>query len=364
MHYIGNKWVEGRGGRFSSKNPATGEVLWEGAAGVEVETAETMERAKAAFPAWSRTPLEKRMEYLLKFKEELQNAENSLAVTISKETGKPLWESHEEVTAMIGKIPTSIEAYGKRASTTEEKIDSRKMFTYHKPHGVCVVLAPFNFPGHLPNGHIIPALLAGNCVVLKSSHYTPLVAEGVFKCWEKVNLPEGVLQLIQGDERTGHYLVTDPKLDGLFFTGSYKTGNELHRLLPPYKIKALEMGGNNPIVVNEVSDLEAAAYLIIQSAFLSAGQRCSCARRLIVVENKQNLHLISLLAYMIQSIRIGGYSDSPEPFMGPLISMESRERLLFAQATLGTCGGKSLAEMLPLSTHAPFITCGLMDVTD
>ncbi len=133
------------------------------------------------------------------------------------------------------------------------------------------MFGPFNFPGHLPNGHIVPALLAGNVVIFKGSELTPHVSEAMIRLWE--GLPQGVIQLLQGGGDVGHHIVTHPQLDGLFFTGSYATGCLINQSLSahPEKILALEMGGNNPLIVSAISDLESAAYLTIQSAFLTSG---------------------------------------------------------------------------------------------
>lgn len=235
----------------------------------------------------------------------------------------------------------------------------------HRPHGVVAVFGPFNFPGHLPNGHIVPALLAGNTVVFKPSELTPLVAQKTVACWQAAGLPPGVINLIQGGRETGSSLAAHPAIDGLFFTGSPATGKALHRQFAgqPGKILALEMGGNNPLVVYGVSDLEAAAYHTIQSAFLSAGQRCTCARRLIVPEGAEGDRYIERLCQMMGTLRIGPYTDCPEPFMGPMINNQAAERLLDTQASLVAKGGKALVPMRRLKEGLPFLSPGLMEVT-
>ncbi len=314
--------------------------------------------ARTAFLKWGRMPYEERVEFLRTYEKNLQAHKTELIETISRETGKPLWESTQEVGAMIGKIEIAIEAIQERCP--EKKIGDT-LYTHHKPHGVVAVFGPFNFPGHLPNGHIVPALLAGNTVVFKPSEYTPLVAQKMVQCMD--HFPEGVVNLVQGGADTGQSLANHPKIDGLFFTGSHNVGSLLSEAFrkQPGKILALEMGGNNPLIVSEPGDLEAAAFQTILSAYISAGQRCSCARRLIVRDQEESF--LKVLIEMIASIRVGPYTDKPEPFMGPVIDNKSAEHLLKAQAALKAQGGKSLIEMRRISEKLPLLTPGLMDVT-
>ncbi len=359
-NYIDGKWSPGRGDTLISTNPATNEVNWEGFKASQEEVAEAVAAARTAFLKWGRIPLEERISYLRQYETALRDKKPELVEAISKETGKPLWESAQEVSAMITKVEISINAYNERCPN--KKI-TETLYTHHKPHGVVAVFGPFNFPGHLPNGHIVPALLAGNCVVYKCSEETPLVGQTVLSCME--HFPEGVINLLQGDASTGHFLAVHPKIDGLFFTGSHKVGALLMEAFEhhPDKILALEMGGNNPLVMCDATDLSAAAYVTIQSAYLTAGQRCSCARRLIVLEGKEGDAFLDILTEMASTIQVGPYTSDPEPFMGPLINMNIVERLLNAQATYGTEGGECLVEMKPLTEGLPFLTPGLMDVT-
>lgn len=364
-HYIDNKWTEGYGEEFISSNPASGMLNWSGREATDQEVQAAIESAASAFPTWSSLSFEKRWSYLKSFEESLIKQKEIVAEAISLETGKPWWESLSEVDSMIHKISITRQAYLERCVERKTTLEEGTLLTYHRPHGIVAILGPFNFPGHLPNGHIVPALLAGNTVVFKSSEFTPLVAEKMIQCWHAAGLPRGVINLLQGGPSTGRHLVSNPLLNGIFFTGNPKTGLLLLEqfALQPEKILALEMGGNNPLVVSDVSDLEAAAYLTIQSAYLSSGQRCSCARRLIVIEGKEGEEFLKALTHMVQTIRIGSYKDRPEPFMGPVIHTQSMESLLSTQAVLGSQGGIPLVEMRPLKEGTSFLSPGLMDVT-
>jgi succinylglutamic semialdehyde dehydrogenase len=301
--------------------------------------------ARAALEPWAEMPVARRIAYLEAFAEQLRQNKAALLEIISEETGKPRWESATEVDAMIGKVALSIRANDERRRPTETVTAGVTAATRYKPHGVVAVLGPFNFPGHLPNGHIVPALLAGNTVVFKPSEHTPRTARRMVELWRAAGLPDGVLQLIEGGPDVGRALVADREIDGVFFTGSYEVGRAISRALAdtPGKTAALEMGGNNPLVVHRVADLQAAAYLTIQSAYLSAGQRCSCARRLIVVDSIEADKFLDTLLAMIGRIRVGLHTDDPEPFMGRLISVAAVAKL-FAQI-------KALGDDIPLAEH-------------
>ncbi|MEI8365240.1 MAG: succinylglutamate-semialdehyde dehydrogenase [Parachlamydiaceae bacterium] len=364
-HFIGGKWISGTGPLFQSINPATEEVVWEGNEADELEVDEAVKAARRAFTDWSQQEVESRIHHLKTFRDILTKEKATLADTISKENGKTLWESVIEVTSMIGKVDISIDAYHIRCPDVHKAQPSGMLTTKHRPHGVISVLSPFNFPGHMPNSHIIPALLAGNTIVLKPSEVTPLTAELTVKYWEESGLPQGVINLVQGGRATGVALSQHPDIDGLLFTGSWATGSQLAELMgkTPNKILALEMGGNNALVIGRISDLKTAAYLTIQSAFLSAGQRCTCARRLIVPEGPQGDRFLQTLVAMTKTLKIGPYTDKPEPFMGPVINKQTASRLLAAQKELISLGGIPILPLFQLDQGPAFLSPGIIDMT-
>ncbi len=363
--YINGQWVVGHGLRFKSTNPATQEVLWEGKSASNKDVEHAVAVAKKAFLPWSMLSMEKRNGYLETFARLLSQKKDEFAIFISQETGKPYWESLTEVDAMVNKVNISFKAFQERCGAVEATMGSATRHTRFKPYGVVAVLGPFNLPGHLPNGHIIPALLAGNTVVFKPSELTPYVGQRKMEIWQEVGLPPGVLNLVQGGKDTGTSLINHSDIDGIFFTGSAETGKAIHKKFAghPEKILALEMGGNNPFIVWEVNDFDAAAYLTVQSAFITAGQRCTCARRLIVESNKNGENFLTRLLVLTQKIRIGAFTERPEPFMGPVISKGAAKRLLAEQERLVKQGGKTLLDMTPVNGHPVFLTPGIIDVT-
>ena len=346
-----------------SINPATNETLWEGQRAGKAEVDAAVNLASRTVPSWSRSSLSEREAVVRRFGELLEKNKDQIALTISQEMGKPLWESKSEVGAMIGKVETSIAAQKERCPEKIADSDQLRSCTRHKPLGVCAVFGPYNFPGHLPNGHIIPALLAGNTVVLKPSELTPLASEKIIDLWREAGLPEGVVNLVQGDAETGQLLAGHPLINALFFTGSWRTGKILAKQFGshPDKLLALEMGGNNPLVLGEIKDVEAAAYALIQSAYLTSGQRCTCARRLIIQEKHQTV--MDRLLEWIPKLKLGPYDSSPEPFMGPVVSDQAAEGILKAQSELIDRGATPLLSCTRTSSEIPLITPGLLDVT-
>lgn len=364
--FIDGQWLDGHGPLVESIQPVTGDVVWEGKSANAADVDAAIRAARGAFPAWRRKTFDERKAIVEAFGKQLEAHKEDLARMIGEETGKPLWESRTEVAAMMGKIAISEKAYHDRTGLTESDIAAGHAVLRHRPHGVVGVFGPYNFPGHLPNGHIVPALLAGNTVVFKPSEIAPGVAELTLRLWQKVGLPEGVINLVQGEKDTGVALASHPGIDGLFFTGSSNVGHLLHQQFggQPEKILALEMGGNNPLIVQDVEDLDGAVHHTIQSAFLSAGQRCTCARRLLVPEGEAGDRFIKRVAEVAAQIQVGHFDAEPQPFMGSVVSNAAADALLNAQASLLEKGGKSLLEMTRVKEGTALLSPGIVDVTD
>ncbi len=363
MLFIDGQWRPGGGPRLQSFNPCTQVPIWTGNTADESDVSQAIESARKSLPDWANAGFDDRTKFVKTFQSVLKDNQQSLAEVIAIETGKPMWESLTEVNAMAGKIDLSIDAFHKRTGETTKNLNGVVSRVKHKPHGVIAVFGPYNFPGHLPNGHIVPALLAGNTVAFKPSELTPLVAEKTIEFWQQAGLPAGVINLLQGEKETGVALANHGDINGIFFTGSSATGTILQRQhVSSGKILALEMGGNNPLVVDQVQNLDAAVYHIIQSAYLTAGQRCTCARRLIVPEDANDL--IERLRHAIGKIVVDHPRATPAPFMGPVISNQAADALIHVQHQLQQSGGNVLVPMQRLQNDRPFLTPGFIDVTE
>ncbi|WP_249554839.1 MULTISPECIES: succinylglutamate-semialdehyde dehydrogenase [Shewanella] len=364
-HFIKGQWHAGKGHDVTSSNPANGEIIWRGQTATADQVNAAVDAAREAQFDWFMLGFDARLKIVEAYRSQLEANKAELAETIAQETGKPQWETATEVAAMIGKIGLSATAYNKRTGTEANDTPAGRAVLRHKPHGVVAVFGPYNFPGHLPNGHIVPALLAGNTVVFKPSELTPKVAELMVSLWEKAGLPAGVINLVQGEVDTGKALASHQQLDGLFFTGSSRTGHLLHQQYAghPGKILALEMGGNNPLIIKGVADIKAAVHDILQSAYISSGQRCTCARRLYVEQGEQGDALVAKLVEAVKQIKVGPWNAQPQPFMGSMISEGAAKGMVAAQANLLSLGGVSLVELTHLQAGTGLVSPGLIDVT-
>ncbi|MFN3553580.1 MAG: succinylglutamate-semialdehyde dehydrogenase [Novosphingobium meiothermophilum] len=346
-----------------SFEPATGAEIWRGKTG---DVDDVVARARRAWPAWAAQPLATRIELVRRFANEVRKDAEKLATMIARETGKPMWEARTEVESVVNKVEISIRAYAER--TAQRKLDSALQGTAalrHKPHGVLAVLGPYNFPAHLPNGHIVPALIAGNAVIFKPSEKTPATGELLAQCFHRAGISAAVVQVLIGGPQEGQALVAHDGIDGVLFTGSAHVGIAINRKLAanPGKIVALEMGGNNPIVVWDTPKIEDAATLIVQSAFTSAGQRCSAARRMIV---KSSLYdaIVGEVKRLADRIIVGAPFDEPAPFMGPVIDNRTADGLTESFVYLLSSGGRPIKHMVRLQPGLPFLSPAIIDVTD
>ncbi len=364
MQYINGLWVDSGSHSFVSTNPATGKTLWQGKAADGTQVGEAVSAARAAFPQWAALGYEARYALVDKFKSLILGAQDELALAIANETGKAMWDAKSEVAAVVAKLTYASEAYAERTGTKSRTSPVGTAVVRHRPHGVMAVYGPYNFPAHLPNGHIMPALLAGNTIVFKPSEQTPMVAEWMVKQWDAAGLPAGVLNLIQGERETGMALA-NAAVDGILFTGSSATGKAIHAQLAgrPEVMLALEMGGNNPLIISKVSDIKAAVLETILSAFTGTGQRCTCARRLVLPKWDGRDAFLAKLTQVSASLVIGAHDETPAPFMGPVISMREANRLLEAQMTLEKLGGKVLLRMRQLREGLPFLSPAIIDMT-
>ncbi len=362
--FIDGQWVDGMGQQWVRHSPVDDQIVWRGTWAETQQVELAIQSGCGAFEAWAQLTLEERIQFCRKFADIVSKDKEELARLIAMETGKPLWEARTEVVTVIGKVANSIDAIQQRRSTVTESNAESVVATRYRPHGVMLVLGPYNLPAHLPGAHIVPALLAGNTIVFKPSEQSPGVGQWLVAAWEKAGLPKGVMNLLHGNSEVAIAAASSDSVAGVLFTGSYLAGASLHRLLAgkPEKVLALEMGGNNPLVVHNTSDYFAAARTIILSAFITSGQRCTCARRLIVSGKDTYQRLVDQLAELIPKIRVGHPLDEPQPFMGPMIHSLAADRMLDAQRELIAKGGTAIVEMRRLDLCAALLSPGLIAV--
>ncbi len=361
-NYIGGHWVDGNGEPLVRQSPSEDQLVCEGHMASPSQVDSAIDAALSAFPQWAEASLDSRMAIARRFAELLTERKEELATLISKEVGKPLWESRTEVVAAAGKVANSIDAILKRRWTTTEQAGAYVAVTRFRPYGAFAVLGPFNLPAHLPGAHIVPALLAGNTLVFKPSELSPAVGQWLVQAWEASGLPKGVLNLVHGGADVAQHAVHHDGISGALFTGSHRVGVALHRAFAgkPNKVLALEMGGNNPLVVHRCSDLRRAAITVIHSAFITSGQRCTCARRLIVVGRSMYDSLLTILREMMPRIRVGDPMGDRQPFMGYVIHRHAADQLVATERALIDAGAAGLVPMQRQA--AAMLTPGLLEV--
>lgn len=327
------------GGKFVAVNDAMGELVIRSPADLDdelgryaysyrsVEDATTA--ARGAFKAWRKTRPTDRFELLRKYRDNLKKMEDRLAEVIAREMGKPLWEAKQEVATMANKVDVTL-ADGMR-SVADYEIPAIMDGTFgacrHRPHGVFVVIGPFNFPGHLANGHIIPALATGNTVIFKPSEKCPGVGQLMAEAFHEAGLPPGVFNLVQGEREVGRRLVVSERVDGVLFTGSYEVGLKIKQdtLQQSWKLLALEMGGKNSALVLEDADLDWAVYETLTGAFITTGQRCSSTSRIMVHKSLFD-SFVQKFHERAKAFTIGHPLENP--FMGPLVDGHAVEKYL------------------------------------
>lgn len=302
-----------------------------------------VDAARKAYLPWAHLGFEKRREHLLRLKEVFLARGAELAEIISRETGKPLWETKGEAAGLANKIDITLNHSMKLVAEEEIKdaLPGISGFIRHKPRGVMSVIGPFNFPAHLPNGHIVPALACGNTIVFKPSEKTPATGQWMAESFREAQFPAGVFNMVHGLVETGKRLVNHDSVDGVLFTGSYEVGLKIKQdtLTQFWKILALEMGGKNATVVWKDADLKKAVYESLVGSFMTSGQRCSCTSRIILHRDIRDQFIEQFYANA-KKLKIGHWRD--QVFMGPLISADSMEKFLRYQEIAKREGAESL----------------------
>lgn len=344
-----------------TRNPAKpDEVVWRGNPRPG-HVAAAVEAAREALPEWARWGRDNRFGVLKKFAELCKLNAGKMAELICDETGKAMWEAKGEASALAAKVDITLDASPvgglRRVEGYELEVGPQRVGRcWFRPHGVMAVVGPFNFPAHLPNGHIIPALAMGNTVVFKPSDKAPavgqLLVELLAEALAKAGAPDkgrGVVNLLQGGADIASALVTHEDLDGILFTGSWPVGRRIleANLDRPGRLVALEMGGNNAAVVMDDADIRQAVIEVVRCAFNTTGQRCTCTRRVIVHEAVADRFLRAACECASRLVVGSPRSKSPV-FMGPIISEAAREAVLNFQTRAKKAGAQLVHEAAPL----------------
>ncbi len=285
--------------------------------------------AREASQTWKKTDSATRGNYLSKLKTALEARHEALVQVISRETGKPLWESETEFESMLGKVKFALDDANRAPKEIALSVSDGDIagVTRYRPLGVLAVITPFNFPGSVALGHIVPAITSGNTVVLKPSEKTPFVGQVIAECFEEAGFPPGVFNLVQGEREVGRRLCAHPDVAGVLFSGSFEVGTRIKQetLQQHWKLLVLQLGGKNSAIVWEDADLEYAIQETLVGAFITAGQRCTATSRIIVHKNLLD-QFLSRFHQRAKTFTIGHPLN--QPFMGPMIDQGAVDRYM------------------------------------
>lgn len=348
---------------LQSFEPATGALLWEGPASCVADEIAMVEQACAA---WASLPLGTRIEAVRRFVNNVRGHEEHLSDLIARETGRPLWDAKAEVQMLVAQADYAVSALSERASQRRlEGAMGARQALRHRPHGILGIIGSCAVPARIAGQQLVSALLAGNGVVFKPSEKTPMTGQALVDLLHGAGVPEGVVRCAIGDAAAGQALVADSRIDGIIFTGTTQAGLAISRALAshPEKMLALNMGGNNPLIAWEGGEIASAAALIVQSAFTSTGQNCLAARRLIVPDTLAEA-LIGEVRQLTERLILDEPHAEVQPFMGPLIDMDAADALTDSFLYLMSHGGRPILHMKRPFPDLPFVTPGIVDVTD
>jgi len=324
--FIAGRFIRHSGESIVSRNPAKNfETVFSVATAADA-VGDAVEAARRAYPAWSVLPQDERVAALMRFKDALVKRDAALATAITVEMGKLYSESLQEIKTCQARV--DLIAGAGLAKIKGEPLKTMQGESRYHAQGVLGVIGPYNFPAHLVNAHVVPALMVGNTVVVKPSQLCPWTAELYAECMADAKLPHGVFNMIQGAADAGKALVAHPNVDGILFTGSYETGRAILEatLDQPNKIVALEMGGKNISLVMDDADLWQAAVEVAQGAFLTTGQRCTATSRLFLQKGIAD-RFVDALAKVTRSLMPGDPMLAGTPF-GPLATDAAQKHYL------------------------------------
>ncbi|MBI1304807.1 MAG: aldehyde dehydrogenase family protein [Phycisphaera sp.] len=338
-------------------------VVWAGSP-VAAHAEDAVAAARRAFPAWAALPLDTRRAHLERWRETCVKHAGRLAAAISREIGKVKWEAELEAKIVAEKVTITLEerVLARIAGFEVAAGAGKTGVCTFRPHGVMTVLGPYNFPAHLPNGHIVPALLAGNTIVFKPSEKGASVGQLLAELAHEAGFPAGVFNVVQGGGAIASRLATHPEVDGVLFTGSFPVGRRIleANLDTPGRLVALEMGGSNPAVVTAKADLRRAAIECVRAAFATTGQRCTCTRRIVVADSVAD-RFVPMVLRLASTLVVAAADDGVPAFMGPLVTAEARDAVLRAQAALAA-RGRLLLEASALEREGFFLSPGAVEV--
>jgi acyl-CoA reductase-like NAD-dependent aldehyde dehydrogenase len=298
-------------------NPADGSVVGK----VPADSADTISAkyaaARAAQPAWRATPIAKRVDIAIRFREQIVARCEELAQILTREMGKPIAQSRNELEGVLGRIDFFV-SHAAKIGRDETVLEDRKIeeVITHEPLGVVANISAWNYPYFVGANVFVPALLSGNAVLYKPSEFATLTGLEIANMWHHAGVPKDVFAPVIGGGEVGALLVAQP-VDGVFFTGSYRVGREIAAAAAARMIKIqLELGGKDPIYVCDDVDIDTAAGSIADGAFYNTGQSC-CSVERIYVHEKVYERFVEAFVAAVRNFKVGDPADA-DTYIGPL----------------------------------------------
>jgi 1-pyrroline-5-carboxylate dehydrogenase len=328
QNYVNGRWVDGRAGTFEVRSPIDSEILLGTfAKGDRADVADAIAAARAAQPAWRRTPWRERLAILRQAAELISERQMHWGADMAYEVGKNRLEALgdvEETADLLRYYSDEFERADGFVKPLGSLSSAEKTRSVLRPYGVFGVISPFNFPMALSGGPAGGAMIAGNTVVLKPSSDAPLLGWKFGEALRDAGLPDGVFNLVTGPgETVGAELEDNAGIDGLVFTGSYEVGMRLYRSFTKDYPRPIitEMGGKNPAIVTRNADLDEAAEGVMRSAFGFDGQKCSANSR-VYDDRSAAREFVDKLVERVKAIRVGDPTER-ETWMGPVINQKA-----------------------------------------
>ncbi|MGW1006003.1 aldehyde dehydrogenase family protein [Streptomyces sp. NPDC002520] len=344
LNLVDGQWVPAEAGQTRENvNPADlSDVIGEFAESGGVDVDRAVDAAAAALPRWRDAGPIRRADHLAAAGRILAERAEEFASVITREQGKLLAEARGEVARARAVLDFTVEQARLLGGVTAPAEEERTFaYTFRRPIGVVGLVSPWNFPLAIPMWKVAPALLSGCTAVLKPSPLTPLTAALLVEVFQEAGLPDGVLNLVQGDVAAGEALVANLCVAGISFTGSLAVGTAIHvggahRLLRTQ----LELGGKNAVVVCDDADLDGAVSAVLAGAFGQAGQRCSATSRA-VVDVRVREEFLDRLVTRVSALRVGP-GDDPGSQVCPVVNEARVQAALDAVAGAQQAGAKVL----------------------
>lgn len=327
-HYIKGKATTGKGRKLDVYNPALGQKAGEVHVADKTTVDQAVASAKAAFPAWSAKTPNQRAKILFKFKYLLDQHIEELGQLVTKEHGKTLQEAMGSVQRGIDVVDfTTNIPYHLRGNYNGDVATGVDCYSLRQPLGVCVGITPFNFPAMIPLWMFPMAIACGNTFVLKPSEKDPSCPARMVELAHEAGVPEGVVNLVNGDKEAVEALIIHPDVQAVSFVGSSHVAEHVYKTAINHNKRAQAFGGaKNHCIVMPDADLEQAAKAIVESAYGSSGERCMAISVVVAVGDKIADELIAAMKPIIEGLRIGNGSGA-DIDMGPLVTNEHWERV-------------------------------------